>query len=139
MQVCTQRARGRRRGRCKGDGKAKSEADAETRLRDLTSSELSELREYLCCVVPAPRRDIDTSHFCSLQTRLYDDSEVSCTPESDPLVDVGLTFFAVDDSAEYTTDEDKPFPDDLPRSQVMRVRRGWTGKGAGRGAYMLGS
>ena len=137
--MCTQRARGRRRSRCKGDGKAKSEADAETRLRDLTSSELSKLREYLCCVVPAPRRDIDTSHFWGLQIRLYDDSEVSCASESDPLVDVGLTFFAVEDSAEYNTVEDKPFPEDLPRPQAMRVRRGWTGKGAGRGAYMLGS
>jgi hypothetical protein len=41
-------------------------------------------------------------------------------PESDPLADVGLTFFAVDDGLEYPPTDDNPFSDDLPHPQAMR-------------------
>jgi hypothetical protein len=104
------RGRGWRRGRLAG----------KVDLRDFTSSEVSKPMEHLCCVVPVSWRDIDASRFWSLQTRLNGDSEVSCAPESYPLVDVGLQFFAVDDGVEYPPADDKPFPDDLPRPQAMR-------------------
>jgi hypothetical protein len=73
--------------------------------------------EHLFCVVPVPRRDIDASRFW-----LNGDSEVSCASEtdSDPLVDVGSTFFAVDDGVEFPPGDDKPFPNDWPRLQSMR-------------------
>ncbi len=48
-----------------------------------------------------PRLDIDASRFWSLETRLNGDSEVSCAPESDPLVDFDLRFFTVGDNVEY--------------------------------------
>ena len=51
--------------------------------------------------MPVSRGEIIASRFWSLQTQLHGNSEVSCAPESDPLVDVGLTFFAVDDGVEY--------------------------------------
>jgi hypothetical protein len=104
------RGRGWRRGRLAG----------KVGLRDFTSSEVSKPMEHLCCAVPVSWRDIDASRFWSLQTRLNGDSEVSCAPESYPLVDVGLQFFAVDDGVEYPPADDKPFPDDLPRPQAMR-------------------
>jgi hypothetical protein len=66
------------------------------------------------------RCDIDASRFWGLQTRSNGDSEVSCAPELDLLVDVGLTFFAVDDGDEYPPGDSKPFPDDLPHPQAMR-------------------
>jgi hypothetical protein len=98
------------------------------------------LMEYLCCVMSSvPPRNIDASRFWSLQTWLKGDSEVSCAPESDPVVDVGLTLFTMDDGTEYPPSDDKPFPDDLPRLQAMRVRHGWSGKSVGGGAYILGS
>jgi hypothetical protein len=71
------------------------------------------LIEHLCCAMPVSRRDIDASRFWSgICKWLNSDSEVSCAPESDLLVDVGLTFFAVDDGVEYLPGDDKPFPDE---------------------------
>src|SRR5712691_4147513 len=66
------------------------------------------------CGLPVPRLDIDASRFWGLETRLNGDSEFSCAPESDPLVDFGLKFFTVGDNVEY------PPGDDLPGPQAMR-------------------
>jgi hypothetical protein len=66
------------------------------------------------------RRERGASRFWSLQTRLNNDSEICCAAEPDPLVDVGLTVFDVDDGVEYPPGDDNPFPDDLPDPEAMR-------------------
>src|SRR6266849_10738020 len=91
------------------------------------------LTRRLCCGLPGPRLDIDASRFWGLETRLNGDSEVSCAPESDPLVDFGLKFFTVGDNVEY------PPGATCQDHRRCKVQHGWSGKCAGCGVYMLGS
>ena len=93
--------------------------------------------DHLCCVVPVPSRDIHASCFWRLQNQLNSYSDVSCAPESGPLVDVSLTFLAVDNGVEYPPGDDKAIPRRL--ATFAEVRHEWTGKGVGRGVYILGS
>jgi hypothetical protein len=78
--------------------------------------------ENLCCGLPVPTPRHRRVALLRFANPLNGDSEItgSCAPELDPLVDVGLTFFTVDDSVEYPLGDDKPFPDDLPGPQAMR-------------------
>jgi hypothetical protein len=80
---------------------------------------------HICCMMPVSCHESGASRFWSLQTRLKGDcaDPVGCAPEPAPFVDVGLSFFAVDNGDEFPPgDDDKPFPDSWPVKSAGEVR-----------------